>query len=262
MTASNKLLPTGQTYRAILVDDEASARDILTDLLSRFCPEINLIGAFDNLPEAVEFIKQEKPELVFLDIELPNYAGYEIVSFFEEINFEIIFVTAYNQYALKAFEVSAVDYLLKPIDIERMKRAVKRFMDRSELKNLQKSYGALKDNLLSPKLTKIVIPHGGDQKIILIQHIVAFEAKEAYTRIHTLHEGRFMVSRNLKHFETMLEGNGTFFRTHKSWLIQTNHLLSYSKSDLTIQLQQGIEAKLSKYKKADFEEQIINRNPI
>lgn len=260
MKINHTLDITSQRYQAIIVDDEPGSRSILSDLVSRFCPEINLVGFFDNLPEAVEFIKETKPELVFLDIELPNYAGYEIVSFFNEINFEIIFVTAYNQYALKAFEVSAVDYLLKPIEIDRLKRAVNRFMDRRELKNLQKSYGALKDNLSTGKLTKIVIPHGGDQKIILIEHIIAFEAKEAYTRIHTLHEGRFMVSRNLKHFETMLEGNGTFFRSHKSWLIQTNQMLAYSKSNLTIQLKQQIEAKLSKYKKADFEQHINSRN--
>ena len=112
--------------KAILVDDEESARDVLENLLRRFCPEIDLLDKCNNVEQAVESIKQHKPNLVFLDIEMPNYAGYELVDFFTEIDFEIIFVTAYDQYAIKAFEVSAVDYLLKPIEIERLKESVSR----------------------------------------------------------------------------------------------------------------------------------------
>ncbi|MGL4597265.1 MAG: LytR/AlgR family response regulator transcription factor, partial [Bacteroidia bacterium] len=96
--------------RAILVDDEESARDVLQNLLLRFCPEVELIAKCENILEAVELIKKEEPDLVFLDIEMPNYAGYEIVSFFEKINFQIIFITAYDQYAIRAFEIAAIDY--------------------------------------------------------------------------------------------------------------------------------------------------------
>ena len=96
--------------KAILVDDEESARNILGNLLEKFCPEVELIGKFKNVEEAVEGINALNPELVFLDIEMPNYAGYEIINFFDEINFEMIFVTAYDKYAIKAFEVSAVDF--------------------------------------------------------------------------------------------------------------------------------------------------------
>ena len=129
-------------HDAIIVDDERSAREILSGLLVRYCPQINIVEKCKGLKEAVEAIKKQKPSLVFLDIEMPNYAGYEIVSFFEEIDFEIIFVTAYDQYALKAFEISAVDYLLKPVTIERLKLSVDRFVEKQKLTNSHKSYTA------------------------------------------------------------------------------------------------------------------------
>src|SRR6478735_3401789 len=114
------------TIRAILVDDEESARDVLQNLLQRFCPEVTLVAKCENVMLAVDVIKKEKPDLVFLDIQMPNYAGYEIVKFFDKVDFEIVFITAYDQYAIRAFEIAAIDYLLKPIDIDRLKLAVKR----------------------------------------------------------------------------------------------------------------------------------------
>ena len=118
------------TIQAIIVDDEQSARDILTNLLARFCPQVEVLGAYSNVPAAAAAIKELKPQLAFLDIEMPNYSGFEIVDFFHEVNFEMVFVTAYDQHAIKAFEVSAVDYLLKPIDIERLQSAVEKVQKR------------------------------------------------------------------------------------------------------------------------------------
>lgn len=119
--------------KAIIVDDEESARDVLENLLLRFCPEVTLVAKCSHVEEAVQTIKNTQPHLVFLDIEMPNYAGYEITEFFDELPFDIIFVTAYNQYALRAFEVSATDYLMKPIDIERLKEAVQKVVEKRSL---------------------------------------------------------------------------------------------------------------------------------
>lgn len=250
------------TYDAIIVDDEKSAREILSGLILRYCPQIRIVEKCKGLVEAVEVIKKHKPALVFLDIEMPNYAGYEIVSFFDEIDFEIIFVTAYDQYAIKAFEVSAVDYLLKPVTIERLKQSVERFAEKQKLTNSHKSYSALKDNINGPSLTKIIIPHAGSQKIISISTILCFEAKEAYTTIHLLNGERYMVSKNLKHFENLLDENSSFFRSHKSWLVNINRVKTYSKSQLTITLETELICKLSKYKKPDFENLFTNRNDV
>jgi two-component system LytT family response regulator len=249
-------------HDAIIVDDERSAREILSGLVARYCPQIRIIEKCNGLEAAVAAIKKHKPSLVFLDIEMPNYAGYEIVSFFEEIDFEIVFVTAYDQYALKAFEVSAVDYLLKPVKIDRLKLSVERFVEKQKLTNSHKSYAALKDNINGSELSKIVIPHLGSQKIIPISTIVAFEAKEAYSTIHLLNGERYMVSKNLKHFENLLDVNSTFFRSHKSWLVNISRVKTYSKSKLTITLENDLLCKLSKYKKPNFEDLFKNRTGV
>lgn len=238
-------------FSAILVDDEESARNVLFNLLSRFCPEITVLAKCKNVPEAVEAIKQQQPDVVFLDIEMPNYAGYEIVSFFEKIDFEIIFVTAYDKYAIKAFEVSAVDYLLKPIEIDRLKKAVEKFKEKATLKN-SNNYQVLTENLKTNQVQKMAVRHNGVQEIIDVASIIAIEAQEAYSCIYTS-ENKYIMSKNLKHFETVLENNTSFFRSHKSWMVNLSELKSYSKSKFEVELKSGLIAKLSKYRLPDFE---------
>ncbi|MBA3682275.1 MAG: response regulator [Bacteroidetes bacterium] len=238
--------------RAILVDDEEGARDVLQNLLLRFCPEVELIAKCENVTKAVEVINKEKPELVFLDIEMPNYAGYEIVNFFKEINFEIIFVTAYDQYAIRAFEIAAIDYLLKPIDIERLKLAVTRVIQQRNIQQQSQRLSLLSNTLESKQLKNIVISDKGEQHIIAIEKIIAIEAQESYCIIYT-GDKQIVASKNLKHFETVLQSLPKFFRVHKSWLVNKECIKHYSKSNLTIQLTNGLTTKLSKYKKAEFE---------
>ena len=242
--------------KAIIVDDEESARNVLSSLLTRFCPTVEIVKKCSTVLSAVDAIKEVNPDVVFLDIEMPNYAGYELVSFFEEVNFDIIFVTAYDKFALKAFEISAVDYLLKPIEIDRLKLAVNKLESIRELKNNAKNLEALKDNLKKENLTKIIVRQNGDQEIVDINTIIAIEAQESYSCIHTT-RNKYMMSKNLKHYESLLAENKSFFRTHKSWLVNLNHLKSYSKSKFEIELQSGINAKLSKYRIAEFEQAIL-----
>ncbi len=241
-----------EKIKAILVDDEEGARDVLANLLARFCPEVELIAKCPNVLQAVEAIKQHKPHLVFLDIEMPNYSGFEIVNFFKEIDFEIIFVTAYDQYAIRAFEIAAMDYLLKPVDIERLKKAVHRVIEHRNAQQHAQRLFHLSQTLETSYPKNIVVSDKGQQHVIPIDNIIAIEAQESYCLIHTT-ERNETASKNLKHFETLFEGMPKFFRVHKSWLINTDYLQQYSKSDLSILLTNGLVTKLSKYKKAEFE---------
>lgn len=246
-----------QEITAIIVDDEESARDVLENLLLRFCPEVKLLGKCTNVSSAVSLIKDVKPQLVFLDIEMPNYAGYEIVNFFQEIDFKIIFVTAYDNYAIRAFEIAAVDYLLKPVGIDRLKDAVNRVKEMVGKEQYNNQMNVLEETLKSEVPDKMVLTDKGMQYVVPIKDIIAIEAQEAYCRIHTK-EKIFLMSKNLKHFEQVLDAQVDFFRVHKSWMINIKQMISYSRTDLVISMKNGVEAKLSKYRKAEFESMLIH----
>lgn len=239
--------------KAVITDDEKSSQEVLETLLSNYCPNIEIVAVCNNLLETVDAVKRFKPDVVFLDIEMPEYAGYEIVNYFDKIDFEIVFVTAYHQYAVKAFEISALDYLLKPIEIDRLKKTVERLESKSGNEAQGKRYSMFKESLDYKQNQKVIIKVKGDQRVLDTNSIVAIEAQEAYSCIYTIDGERYLVSKNLKYFQTLLEDNLDFFRTHKSWIINKNKLVSFSKSKLEINMQNEIKAKLSKYKASDFE---------
>ncbi|MCF8464573.1 MAG: LytTR family DNA-binding domain-containing protein [Flavobacteriales bacterium] len=241
-----------QQITAIIVDDEESARSILANLLARFCPSIKVLGSYSNVESAVHSIHALNPQLVFLDIEMPNYSGFEIVNFFEKVDFEIVFITAYDKYAIRAFEVSAVDYLLKPIDIDRLKEAVQRVEKRIG-QGSSFDQELLTEALQSKTVSRISVSIKGYQTILEVSDIVAIEANESYSHIHTIDGNQHLVSKNLKHFETLLADNPNFFRSHKSWMVNLDLMEKYQRSSGDILLQGGIVAKLSKYRKEEFE---------
>ncbi len=238
--------------KAILADDEESARDVLENLLVRFCPEVELIAKCENVLQAVEAIKLNTPDIVFLDIEMPNYAGYEIVNFFSEVNFKIIFVTAYDYYAIKAFEIAALDYLLKPVSIERLKSAVDRAKEQKN-KDANEQLTVLSDTLRNKEIKNIIVSDKGQQHIVPLDKIIAIEAQESYSTLYTA-EKKYIASKNLKHFEKLLAENKNFFRSHKSWIINLRSIKNFNRSAGEISLSQNIVAKLSKYRLDEFEE--------
>ena len=242
--------------KAILIDDEKIARDLLAHLITNFCPQIEIVDICHNIMTAVSSIKEYKPDVVFSDIEMPNYAGYELVNFFKKVTFDIIFISSHDQYAIKAFQISAVDYLLKPIEIHRLQNAVAKVLNKREYNNSYVNYKNLSENLQLKNTDKIIIRHNGNQKILLLDHIITIEAREAYSCIHTI-KGQFLVSKNLKYYEKLFERKILFYRTHKSWIINRNHLITYSKTSLEIKLNNRLIAKLSKYRKHDFEQFLL-----
>lgn len=240
--------------RAILIDDEQSARNVLTNLLERSSFEIDILTTCKNLEEGVEQIKELKPNVVFLDVQMPNYAGYEISKFFDKINFEIIFVTAYDQYAIKAFELNAIDYLVKPIDRSKLSITLQKLVEKLSKEAELVDYQLLLKTIKEKECKKIVIPELGNRRIINLNEIVAIEADGAYTKILLKEKNTITTSKNLKYFEEVLPKNKLFFRSHRAWIINLEYLEFLNKSTLNITLADGtITAKISRTKIADFE---------
>ncbi|NQX97391.1 MAG: response regulator transcription factor [Flavobacteriales bacterium] len=242
---------------AIIVDDEQRARDVLNTLLDRNCPNVSVIATCVDVLSAVEKIKEVQPDVVFLDVQMPNYAGYELVKFFDEITFEIIFVTAFDHYAIKAFELNAIDYLVKPVDRLRLVDAVERVAIKVGREKSKEEYEELLNSIKNKEYKKIVIPELGDRRVLEINKIIAIEAEGSYCKIYQPNDKPVVISKNLKYFEERLEVQDGFFRSHRGWLINLNHIKAINKTELTLTLSNNLTAKISRTRLEAFETQIV-----
>ena len=241
---------------AIIVDDERRARNVLSSLLERCCSDINVIAECSNVPDAVEEINKSNPDVVFLDVQMPNYAGYEIVNFFKKIDFEIIFVTAYDRYAIKAFDLSAIDYLIKPINRVRLGEALDKLKARLVEQKQLNDYSALLETIKGKEFKQIVIPELGDRRVLKLSTIIAIEADGAYSTVHLISGQKITVSKTLKYFETVLPEDADFFRSHRGWIVNLKHLITFNKSEGTITLNDSVTAKISRNRVVEFEKSI------
>lgn len=214
--------------KAIIIDDEEMARTLLKSMVEEYCPNVQIIDVCGDLPSGVKSIRKLNPDLVFLDIEMPGYSGLELLEFFneDEINFSIIFVTAYHQYAIQAFKLSAIDYLLKPVDIDDLTSAVSLF----EKRNSALKYKLLKDNMSNlPK--KIVLGTNASTLFIPLDDILYFKAEGSYTNVFFKDGKNVMTSKNLRHYEEIVSVYSNFYRCHKSFIVNLNYVNEYVKSD-------------------------------
>ena len=239
--------------KCVVVDDEPMAREILISYINK-TPNLDLIETFKNASEALVFMQENTADVYFLDINMPEISGLTLAKIINKKS-KIIFTTAYREYAVDGFKLQAVDYLLKPVEIKRLKESVLRLSNKLDITN-NINYKTLSQNLKENNLSKIIVRQNGSQKILATKNIIAIEAKEAYSYIYTP-DTNYLMSKNLKHFETILENNNVFFRSHKSWIINFDYIKNFSKSKLEIELNEGITAKLSKYKKPEFETKIL-----
>lgn len=241
--------------KAIIVDDEQSARDNLRYLTEKYCNTIEIVAEADKVVTAIEQIESLQIDLVFLDIEMPKKNGFQLIKHFDELNFHIVFVTAYNHYAVKAFEVSAVDYLLKPIDIERLKVAERRVLKQQQI---NQNLDVLRDNLQTTEVTSLAVPYKNDFTIIKIDTVVCIQASRAYSELTVINKAKFdkkvyTYAKKLAYFEEYLPKN-IFLRIHRSWIINLNFIKTYSKKDNLITLENNQQIPISKTYKEVFEQ--------
>lgn len=239
----------------LIVDDEANARMALRGVIETHFSELHIIDEAKDLPEAVRKINQHKPELVFLDIEMPGYSGLELVSFFDsdKINFKIIFVTAYSEYALQAFEMSAVDYLLKPIRKEQIERALNKVNPTSSAQ-----LEVLRQNSQGHGEKRIGLQLGDGLLFVRLDEIMYLKADGSYTHIHLTDGQKFTVTKKLLEYEK-LEAWGDFMRIHRSHIINLLQITKILKQDGgTVVMRDGETFAISSEKKqgllARFEE--------
>lgn len=204
---------------------------MLNAMLADLCPEVEVLEECDDLPNAVKAIKRLSPQLVFLDIEMPGHSGLELLEFFgeDEIDFQIIFTTAYDHYAIKAFKLSAVDYLLKPISPVDLKEAVSRASKRES--TCTGSLANLRENLQPEATKKLAIPQLNGFRFIDHSEILYLKGERAYATIWLRDGSTILASRNLKYFEDLLQLNQSFFRCHRSFLVNLNHVIEYVRTD-------------------------------
>jgi len=246
--------------KAIVVDDEKRSRETIKGLLDRFCKNVKVIGEADGYQTGLDLINNNKPDMVFLDIQMPDGTGFRILEELDRIKFEVIFTTAFDQYAIKAIKYSALDYLLKPIDSEELVRAVKKVELKKAGSQINKNINVLLDNIKTPESDnqKIILSTSDKIHVIEISKIVRCESDNYYT-IFFLNDGiKILVSKTLKENEELLSEHN-FIRPHKSHLINVRYIKSFVRSDGGyILMEDGSEIPVSRRKREKILETITH----
>ena len=245
------------TINAILVDDELLPRQLLRGKLEQTFPDINIVAEAANGDEAYEYIVHYHPDLVFLDIAMPRESGFDLLRRLPHLDFELIFITSFDQYALEAIEFCAIGYIVKPISTDYLVRAVDNAKKRIHQKHGFSHNRVLMDNLNhEPENKKIALHTSKGLEFIRVRDIVRCEGYQKYTKIH-IAGGRVIVSsHNIGKYVTMLEHYG-FYPTHKSHMVNLNFVTSYN-SEGTIQLDDGSKVPVARRKKQEFLEFLKN----
>lgn len=247
--------------KAILIDDEPSAIRVLSKLLEQSPVSVQVVGTAHSLKDGLEEIRKHRPDLVFLDVQMPRQAGYEIVNHIDNIDFHIIFVTAFDHYAVRAFEVNAIDYLLKPVNRARLYEAVEKVKAQLYLRVTVSEYAALVNDIQQKTIDKIVIPQIGQRQIVNVGEIKAIEAEGAYTRLYMNAGPIITTSKNLKYFEGLLEKHDSFFRCHRSWLVNIHFVTHFNRTESSITLEGGLTGKIARTQYEHFESALRTHAP-
>lgn len=241
--------------RAILVDDEPDGIRTLKKLLEMNCPEVEIVATCSNTFDAVNKIQELKPDLIFLDIRMPNKSGLDMLAEISEIDFEVIFVTAHNEYMLQALQFSAVDYLMKPVDEDRLQEAVQRVEKRLKGKKNEGRTEVLLHNINKagyPLEMRLCLPTQKGFTIVKLEEIIYCEAQRSYTLFRLINNKSIIISKPLFDYDKLL-ADTVFLRVHKSFLINLMHIKEYMRGEGgTVVMSDGMEVEISRRKKEQF----------
>lgn len=246
-------------WKAVIVDDEPNNIENLTSLLNEYCKNVQVTGRAENAEEGKAVICRLKPDIVFLDIQMPDHTGFDLLKSLDVIDFEVIFVTAYDKYGIQAVKFSAVDYLLKPVNIEELKVAVEnaihKLTKRQENENIKNLLHYLKTNHL-PDEHRIALSGSKEVRFVSVRDILYCKSDNVYTTFFIRGQGKTMVSKPMKEFEELLTSYG-FIRTHQSYLVNKSFVRSYSKEDGGYLLMEDMsQIPVSRQKKEDVKREL------
>jgi two-component system, LytTR family, response regulator len=243
--------------KVIIIDDEPDCVRLLELQLNRHCPNVTVIGSTSNSEDGLIMLLKTPPDLLYLDIEMPHLNGFDLLEKVGDLTFQVVFTTAYDRYAVRAFKFSALDYLLKPIDPVELKATVEKAAQKVQV--VQQQLDLLKQQLLSTRRSsKIALPQLNGFIIADIEQIIYCESDSNYTRFHMKNNEQYLICRSLGEVESLLEGY-TFFRPHKQFLVNTNEIKRVIRDDGTIlELSNGAQVPVSR-QKLEGVKQIFNR---
>ncbi|MFM7724220.1 MAG: LytR/AlgR family response regulator transcription factor [Bacteroidota bacterium] len=238
--------------KVLIIDDEKRIRDFVKRMIDSFGLNVEVFTDGENVETGMNAIKTLKPDIVFLDIQMPDGTGFDLLNQVGEKSFELIFITAFQEYAIMAIKFSALDYILKPIDAEELKTALQNAIDTIEFKKEETQYEALIHNLNNHQKRKLVLKTQESVHVVDLSEIIRCEADKNYTFFYLNNGKKILVSRTLKDFELLLANHG-FFRAQQSHLINLEYIERYDKSEGgSVVMKDGAAVPLSTAKKDQF----------
>jgi two-component system LytT family response regulator len=249
-----------QRLKAIVVDDESPSREALINYMNEFCPDVEVVGDCGTARSAYELIAELHPQIVFLDIEMPKGSGFDLLRMFKTIDFKVIFITAFSEYAVQAFRYSATDFLLKPVKVSELIEAISKVKQELSLSDSFQNIRVFLENISLPSdlSKKLVIPSTQGFMVINTSEIILCEADGYCTYFYLENKSKLISSRNLKYYEEILPINN-FMRVHNSFIVNINHVKSYTNQG-EITLTENLKCSLSLSHKKDFLKTFKHKN--
>lgn len=234
------------SIKTILLDDEPDAIKLLQLQIDKNCPNVEIIGTYTNPKLAIQSIKKTPPDLLLIDVEMPNLNGFDVLEKLMPIDFSIIFVTAFNQYAIRAFKYNAIDYLVKPIDISELQNAIEKASQRTRISEMELKL--VKQHRLEKTIDKIAVSTQNGIHFIDLKDIIMAESKNNYSVLTLSNKSSFTISKTLKELQEILE-ESHFLRIHRQYIINLNELLHFNKTDCLLTLKNNINVPVARNKK-------------
>lgn len=238
--------------KAIIIDDENRTRDLIAKMINSFGLDIEAIPAGDNVQSGIKAIEEHQPDIVFLDIQMPDGTGFDLLKAIPHKNFEVIFITAHEEFAIKAIKFSALDYILKPVDPEELRTAVEHALNTMGNKRDESQFEALQNNISAQQKRRLVLKTQESVHVVDLDQIIRCESDRNYTSFYLTENRKILVSKTLKEFETLLIGYN-FIRVQQSHLINLDYVDRYNKGNGgSVVMRDGSEVPLSPAKREIF----------